>query len=278
MKYIDLHVHSVASDGTFTPTKLVEYAASKQLSAFALTDHDTVAGIEEAVKAAAFYHIQIIPGVELSTDYKNCDVHILGLYIDYTDKTFLEKLEYFNDLRAKRNEKMCTLLQNEGFTITLSKLYDIFGKTVLTRAHFARYLFDMGYISSMKEAFDKYLSSGCPCYVPRVKCTPYEAIEIIRSAKGIPVLAHPLLYNLTDSELEELVSSLTRSGLKGLEAIYSLNTKQEEAKMLALAQKYNLFVTGGSDFHGDNKPDIDLGVGKGTLRIPFSLLEQFTFS
>lgn len=278
MKYIDLHVHSNASDGTFTPTRLVEYAASKQISAFALTDHDTIAGVEEAKNAAVSYNIQIIPGVELSTEYINCDVHILGLYIDYTNKFFLEKLKYFNDLRAERNEKMCDLLQKEGFDITMSQLNDTFGNTVLTRAHFARYLLDKGYISSIKEAFDKYISSGCPCYVPKVKCTPYEAIEIIQNSNGIPVLAHPLLYNLTDSELEELVSLLKHSGLKGIEAIYSLNTKQDEVNMLALAQKYNLFVTGGSDFHGANKPDIDLGVGKGNLRIPITLLEQFTFS
>ncbi len=278
MKYIDLHVHSTASDGSFTPTQLVAYAKSKQLSAFALTDHDSVSGIKEAIYAAAPYDIQVIPGVELSTDYNNCDVHILGLFIDVDFKPLLDKLKEFNEIRYTRNETMCTLLQKEGFDISISKLDDKFGKTVLTRAHFARYLLDKGYISSIDEAFDNYIGSGCPCYVPKVKCTPYDAIEIIRKAKGVPVLAHPLLYHFTDSELDELVALLKNYGLKGIEAVYSLNENQDEANMLTLAEKYNLLVSGGSDFHGTNKPDIDLGVGKGNLRIPSSLLEQFSFS
>lgn len=278
MKYIDLHVHSNASDGTFSPTQLVEYAKSKHLSAFALTDHDSVSGIQEAMNAAVPYDIQVIPGVELSTEYNNCEVHILGLFIDNNYKPFLKKLKEFNEIRNTRNEKMCTLLQKEGFDISISHLDEKFGDTVLTRAHFARYLLDKGYISSMKEAFDKYISSGCPCYVPKVKCTPYEAIEIILKAKGVPVLAHPLLYHFTDAELEELIILLKNSGLQGIEAIYSLNENQDEAKMMALAKKHNLIITGGSDFHGDNKSDIDLGVGRGNLRIPITLLEQFTFS
>lgn len=277
MKYIDLHVHSNASDGTFSPTQLVEYAADKHLSSFALTDHDTVSGIDEAIKASDSYGIQVIPGVELSTDYRNCDVHILGLFIDYKDKTFLDKLKHFNNLRATRNEKMCELLQQEGFDISVSKLYQKFGNTVLTRAHFARYLFDKNYISSMGEAFDKYISCGCPCYVPKVKCTPIEAIEIIRKAKGVPVLAHPLLYNFTSHELEELIILLKNAGLKGIEAIYSLNEGDDEKNMINLAKKYDLIITGGSDFHGTNKTDIDLGVGRGNLLIPASLLEQFSF-
>lgn len=278
MEYIDLHVHSNASDGTFTPTQLVEYAANKHLSAFALTDHDTVSGIDEAIDAANTYDIQIIPGVELSTAYNNRDVHILGIFVDYHYKPFLEKLKDFNNLRANRNQKMCELLQKEGFDISITQLDEKFGDTVLTRAHFARYLLDKGYITSMKEAFDKYISSGCPCYVPKVKCTPFEAIDIILNAKGVPVLAHPLLYDFTDSELEQLIIQLKESGLMGIEAIYSLNDAQDEANMLALAEKYNLMITGGSDFHGTNKTDIDLGVGKGNLRIPISLLKQFALS
>lgn len=278
MKYIDLHVHSTASDGTFTPTQLVAYAKTKQLSAFALTDHDSVAGIQEATIAATPYEIQVIPGIELSTEYNSCDVHILGLFIDSNSKPFLNKLKEFNLIRDSRNEKMCTLLQKEGFDISMSDLVDKFDNAVLTKAHFARYLLDKGYISSMNEAFDKYINDGCPCYVPKVKCTPYEAIEIILKAKGVPVLAHPLLYHFTYSELEELVILLKNSGLQGIEAIYSLNENQDESNMMALAKNHNLIITGGSDFHGANKSGIDLGVGRGNLRIPISLLEQFTFS
>jgi predicted metal-dependent phosphoesterase TrpH len=278
MEYIDLHVHSNASDGTFTPTSLVEYAIQKNLSAFALTDHDTVAGIDEAIKAAASYKLQVIPGVELSTDYNHHDVHILGLFIDYKNPLFLDKLKELNHIREKRNDAMCALFQKEGFDISMDQMIKKFGDTVMTRAHFARYLLDKGDVSSMEEAFDKYLSAGCPCYVPKRKCTPAEAIEIIQKANGFPILAHPLLYHLTMDELEQLILQLKASGLKGIEAIYSLNENQDEANMLALAKKHNLIITGGSDFHGENKRDIDLLVGRGNLRIPASLLEQFTLS
>ncbi|RDY33160.1 PHP domain-containing protein [Lachnotalea glycerini] len=278
MNTIDLHVHSNASDGTYSPTQLVDYASKKHLSAFALTDHDTVAGVNEAIHAATQYNIKVIPGVELSTDYNNQDVHILGLFIDYTNDSFLSKLKDLNAIRAKRNDQMCYLLQKEGFDISIKKMYEKFGDTVITRAHFARYLLDHGYLSSMKEAFDSYLDVGCSCYVPKYKCSPFEAIDIILKANGVPVLAHPLLYRFNNKQLEELVHLLKNSGLMGIEAIYSLNENQDEANMLALARKYNLKVTGGSDFHGKNKPNIDLGIGRGSLLIPASLLEQFAFS
>jgi predicted metal-dependent phosphoesterase TrpH len=278
MPYIDLHVHSNASDGTFTPSELVTYAKSKNLCAFALTDHDTVAGIEEALREGERQNIQIIPGIELSTDYNGHDIHVLGLNIDYTSKPFLEKLDYFNLLRAQRNETMCSLLEKEGFEISIQKLHEMFGDTVLTRAHFARYLLEKGYISSMKEAFDSYISHGCPCYVPKVKCSPAEAIQIIKTASGTPVLAHPLLYHFDALQLEQLVSALKQDGLQGIEVFYSTNEGSDEEFLLALAKKHNLYITGGSDFHGSNKPDIDLGIGKGNLRISASLLEQFMLS
>ncbi|WP_099467992.1 PHP domain-containing protein [Konateibacter massiliensis] len=276
MSYIDLHVHSNASDGTYTPKELVDYATKKQLSAFALTDHDTVAGVKEAIDAAAGSKLQVIPGVELSTSYKGRDVHILGLFIDYTSEALINQLNELNNLRKQRNEKMCELLFLQGFDISLKRMEEKFGDTVITRAHFARYLFDKGYISSLSEGFEKYLNKGCCCYIPKVKIPPEKALEIISNAKGISVLAHPLLYRFSMEELEELIIFLKKAGLVGIEAIYSLNKDDDEKNMLSLAKKYNLKVTGGSDFHGSNKPDIDLGVGKGNLRIPSSLLFPFS--
>lgn len=278
---IDLHVHSNASDGTYTPEELVNYAVEKNLDFFALTDHDTVAGIERASAEALRLStdskkITVIPGVELSTAYNKKDIHILGLFVDYKDKSFIERLCRFNTLRNERNKKMCDLLKNEGIDISMSKMQEKFGETVITRAHFARFLLDNGYVASINEAFKNYLSAGCPCYVPKVKCTPCEAIDIIKKAKGFPILAHPLLYNMTDEELEDLIEKLKASGLTGIEAVYSLNTGSDEEKLISLAKKYKLFITGGSDFHGNNKPDIDLGTGKGNLNIPLSLLEQFS--
>lgn len=278
---IDLHVHSNVSDGTYTPEELVNYAVEKNLDFFALTDHDTVAGIERASAEALRLStnskkITVIPGVELSTAYNKKDIHILGLFVDYKDKSFIERLCRFNTLRNERNKKMCDLLKNEGIEISMSKMQEKFGETVITRAHFARYLLDNGYVSSINEAFKSYLNAGCPCYVPKVKCTPFEAIDIIKKAKGFPILAHPLIYNMTDEALEVLIAKLKDSGLMGIEAIYSLNTGSDEEKLISLAKKYKLFITGGSDFHGNNKPSIDLGTGKGNLNIPLSLLEQFS--
>lgn len=278
MQYIDLHVHSNASDGTYSPKQLVEYALQKQLTAFALTDHDTVSGIKEAIQSASDSHIKIIPGVELSTSYLDHDVHILGLFIDYTSELLINQLNKLNNLRTQRNNLMCKLLQKEGFDISLEKMYAKFGSTVITRAHFARYLLDYGYIASIQEGFQKYLDKGCSCYVAKVKFSPEEAIDLILKSNGFPILAHPLLYRFSLEELENLILFLKKSGLVGIEAIYSLNTAQDEENMLALAEKFDLKVTGGSDFHGQNKPDIDLGVGKGNLRISSSLLEQFTIS
>ena len=278
MKYIDLHVHSNASDGTYTPALLVDYALKKKLSAFALTDHDTISGIEAAINRAKNTSLSIIPGVELSTTYHSKDVHILGLFIDYTSESLINQLNELNNLRSQRNVLMCELLSKEGFDISISQLNEKFQDSVITRAHFARYLLDKGYITTMKEAFDKYIDKGARCYVPKVKCTPKQAIEMIKKAGGVPVLAHPLLYDFSEEELDEMVVSLKNNGLEGIEAIYSLNQGDDEKNMLHLAQKYHLKVTGGSDFHGSNKPDIDLGVGKGNLLIPFRLLEQFTLS
>ncbi len=275
MKYIDLHVHSNASDGTFTPTELVEYACEKGLSAIALTDHDTVSGIDEAIKACEGKDIKLIPGVELSTEYKGKDIHMLGLFIDYKNKEFIEKLDYFNKLRNDRNRKMCALMQKEGIDISFEKMNELFKDAVLTRAHFARFLLDNGYVSSMKEAFDKYLNEGCSCYVPKVKISPFEAIKIIKAAKGIPIIAHPMLYHFSDMELDQLIKDFKANGLEGIEAIYTLNSDEDEKKLLDLAHKYDLFISGGSDFHGKNKPRTDLGSGFGNLAISEVLLEQF---
>lgn len=274
-KYIDLHVHSNYSDGTFSPKELIEYALKKELYAIALTDHDTVMGIKEAKEACEGKNIKLIPGVELSTEYNGKDIHMLGLFIDYTNKEMLDSLEHFNTLRQNRNIKMCELLFNEGIDISMSKLDDAFKGAVLTRAHFARYMLDNGYVKSMDEAFEKYLKEGCPCYVPKVKISPYQAINLIKQANGIPIIAHPMLYHFSYEALEELICNFKEAGLEGIEAIYTLHSPAEEEYLISLAKKYNLFISGGSDFHGKNKPRTDLGTGHGNLLVPASLLEQF---
>lgn len=273
MKQIDLHVHSNVSDGTFTPKELVLYAKEKGLSAFALTDHDTVRGISEAEEAAKGEDLELIPGVEISSEYRGGDIHILGLYIDYRKASFLDALQKFIEAREKRNVEMAEKLSQYGFPVTMEQMYAVYSKAVITRAHFAKYMKAKGYVSSCEEAFEKYIGKNGPCYVPRTMIQPKEAIRLIREAKGIPVLAHPLLYHLTLEELEEMIEELKEWGLQGIEVFYSMNQEGDESLVASLAKKWGLVMTGGSDFHGSTKPHIDLGVGRGDLCVWESLLE-----
>lgn len=278
MKYIDLHVHSNISDGTLSPKEVVLLAAKSNLSAIALTDHDTVAGIEEAKKAAMELKkegkdIRIVEGVEISADYKGKDIHILGLLIDTHHKGLIQSLENAIQNRDARNEKMASNLRAAGIPITLEALSSHEPDTVITRAHFARYLFEHNYVKTMNEAFELYLGEHCPYYVAREYITPKEAISIIKEAGGIPVLAHPLLYKYSMKELEELILQLKDFGLVGIETIYSANSGSDESLIKELAKRYDLLMTGGSDYHGSNKPHIAIGIGKGNLKIPYTMLD-----
>ena len=316
---VDLHVHSTCSDGTYTPEELVDYAIQKGLTAFALTDHDTLNGLDRAIRyaeelrqaqaaspvsfsynnaddrfpvsfsrndAAARLPVssvpdadiprvpEIIPGIELSTEYQGKDIHMVGLFIDYRQPEFAHYLEDFIHSRENRNEKMCALLREHDIDITYEALLTEFPGAVITRAHFARYLLSHGYIQSMKEAFDRYVGDHCPCFVPREKVTPAQAVELILGAGGVPVLAHPILYHMSDDRLDTLVAELKKIGLVGIEAIYSTYNSAEERQIRGLAAKYDLKISGGSDFHGANKPKIDLGTGWGKLYVPDEVLEN----
>ncbi|MBE5989623.1 hypothetical protein BXY41_103109 [Lacrimispora xylanisolvens] len=274
MNFIDLHVHSNASDGTLSPASVVELAAQKGLSAIALTDHDTIEGIPEALEAAKSLPLEVIPGIELSCVYLGEEIHILGLYVDLADKNFITETDTLKDIRMKRNTEMIRRFQNAGIDITLSEVQAGNPDTVITRAHFARVLLEKGYVTNMDQAFKKYLSYSGP-YCPRKeKITPEHAMKILRDCNASPVLAHPYQYHLGDKKTEELVSYLKEMGLHGLEVYHSSNNQYESGKLKKLAKKYQLFPTGGSDFHGTNKPDIDLGSGRGGLRISALLLDD----
>lgn len=270
---VDLHVHSNFSDGTLTPSELVEYAAAKGLRAFALTDHDTVAGLPEAL-AAAGKRIEVVSGIEFSTEYQGKDIHIVGLDFDPADPFFAGQLTRFQDSRSLRNEKMIARMRADGVDISARQLREAYGEPVLTRAHFARYLMEQGYVARMEDAFLKFIGEGCKYYVPREKVTPVQAVRLIRRAGGIPVLAHPLLYHLTEAQMEELLTALKKAGLIGIEVLYSTHSKMEEQLVRALAKRHGLLPSGGSDFHGNNKPSIDLGSGRGNLRIPYAVLKN----
>ena len=271
---IDLHVHSTASDGTLTPAQLVEEAKKEGLLAFALTDHDTVDGIAEARDAAKKASVELIPGVELSTEYDGKEIHMVGLFLDETNEELLNHLTHFRDNRDNRNLKMYQLLRERGFDITEEALREMFPDAVLTRAHVARFLLDKGYIKSISEAFEKYIGDDCPCNVPREKISPQEAIALIHHAGGKAVLAHPVLYHMSDGQLRKLIADCADCGLEGIEALYSTYKPEDERYIRRLAAEFNLKLSGGSDFHGSNKPHIQLGSGTGKLSVPYSFLEN----
>lgn len=276
MNIVDLHVHSNKSDGSLSPAQLVHLAVEKGLSAFALTDHDTTEGIDEAIEEAAKLppeiHLEVIPGIELSTEYEGKDIHILGLYIDHKAAFFIEQLKSFVDSRLVRNEKMCANLQQAGIDISYNKLLEAFPGSVITRAHYAEYLLKRGYVRGMTEAFDRYLGDHSKYFVPREKITPEQAVRLILNAGGLPILAHPVLYRMSDARLDALTCRLKNAGLIGIEAIYSTYSHSEEWQMRKLADKYGLCLSGGSDFHGAVKPSLELATGYGKLIIPESIL------
>ena len=278
MKLIDLHVHSTASDGSLTPTEVVNRAAGLGLTAMALTDHDTVSGIGEALKAAKDLDMEVIPGIEVSCIYKEKEIHILGLYIDHTNPELLSFLKEASRKRYDRNMEMLAAFNKDGFEITVEDLHCGNPKTVITRAHFARALLKRGYVSSVDQAFRKYLNPDRPYYRSRELITPEEVLNALQAAGGFPVLAHPLQYKLGWAGTEELVSMLKEHGLCGLECFHSSNNQDESGKLRKLAKKYSLAPTGGSDFHGAAKPDIEIGSGRGGLRVSALYLDDIKLS
>lgn len=274
MDRIDLHTHSTASDGSMTPSELVRHAKASGLKAVALTDHDTTGGLAEAAKEAANIDIELVHGVELAAWQDKTELHIVGLDIDDTQPEFAAAMTEMQQIREDRNRKMIALMAEAGVDITLEKLHEKEGTGVLTRANFARYLVSVHYVTSMDEAFKRYLDNGRPFYLPRTKITPKRAISLIKSAGGIPILAHPMLYRLGKETLEKYVRLLKEEGLEGMEVYYSTNSPSDDLYLSRLANRYVLKYSGGSDFHGSYKPHIKIGTGKGRLVVPYDILEK----
>ena len=286
MSPIDLHTHSTKSDGTFSPEELIRYAQAKGLSAIALTDHDTADGIEEALKTAQILREEaqvpsgssspavpdVIPGVELSTQYRGRDIHVVGLFIDWRNSGFNTRLREFADARIYRNQKMCRLLTEGGYPVNYEELLSFFPDTVVTRAHFAQYMLEKGFISSIDEAFRKLIGDDCPFFVPREKISPQDGVSFLLEYGAVPVLAHPLQYKMSDDQLCELLTSLCGYGLSGIEVYYSGYKPADTAYLSRLAEKFGLLPSGGSDFHGSRKKGLDLGTGYGHLYVPDTLL------
>lgn len=275
MNTIDLHVHSNCSDGTLSPTELVQLAKQTGLTAFALTDHDNTNGLTEALLVADQLSLEVIPGIEFSTRFMDRDIHIVGLEPNWQSQGFQEQLQLYRQGRNQRNQKVIQKMRSDGIDISCEKMHTLYGKeTILTRAHFARYLTEHGHAATISDAFQLYLNEGGRYFVPREKITPFEVTKLIRAYHGIPILAHPFQYHFSDQELRELLRQLCQCGLIGIEVYYSTHTKEQTEYLQKLAQEFDLLPSGGSDFHGLNKPDISLGIGKGNLSIPYELLNQ----
>lgn len=273
MGFIDLHVHSNASDGTLTPTQVVEYALLKGLDAIALTDHDTVDGLEEAVLAAQGTSLELIPGIEMSCIYEGTEIHLLGLYIDRFSQALADGLLRIRSIRDLRNEEMLVQFQKDGFPLTWEDLRDGNPNAVITRAHFARALTARGCTKNIKQAFDRYLRYGGRYCCRREITTPEQVLSILTAAGAFPVIAHPIQYHMGYSRLDEMILRLKPLGLKGIEVYHSSHSQYESGKLKEMAKRHQLLPTGGSDFHGSNKPDIDIGTGRGGLRLSHLLLK-----
>lgn len=257
MSGVDLHIHSTASDGKLTPAEVVREAAKQGLVYIALADHDSVDGVAAALAAAqSLPHLSVIPGIEISTDIPQGEVHILGYFIDYKDPEFLTWLDKFKNSRRRRAKQMVAKLADLAVPVEWKRVLELAGTSTIGRPHIAQAIMEKGYVSSFKEAFDEYLGHGKPAYVEREKMIPTDAVGIIIRAKGLAVLAHPL----TTEDPEGLVEELKPAGLVGLEAYYDGYSAEEVEGLVALAQNHDLVATGGSDFHGI-EPEEETAIG-----------------
>lgn len=268
---IDLHTHTNASDGSESPRRLVELAKEAGLQAIAVTDHDTVDAVDEALLAGKELEMEVIPGVELSCNWER-EMHIVGLFIDHTHPVLTDALCDLAKKRHRRNLKTLARLQELGMAITEEEVRAVATGKVWGRAHFAKILCDKGYVASVKEGFQKYLGHGRPAHVNEERLEPEEAIAIIRKAGGVPILAHMHYLKLELPELEKLLIRLKRAGLMGAEAIYTEYTPEQTKAYTQLIESLGLLKSGGSDFHGAMKPQITLR--RENLNIPYSYLKE----
>jgi len=273
MSRIDLHLHTTYSDGSLPPTEVLGLAQKAGVSALAITDHDIVDGIPEAIEAGAHLGIEVIPGIEISSRYGESELHMLGYFLDWKDSSLSSRLVQLRASRHRRNPRIIEKLNELGLDLTYEEVKALAGTGSIGRPHIARVLMAKGYVRSAKEAFDRYLAEGAAAYVPRDLPEPAEAIAWIRTARGIPVLAHPTWVKESAEGLFGLCDKLKAEGLGGIEVHYSTHKPQQTSQFLEIARRLDLLVTGGSDFHGLTKPDIEVGVGRGNLKVPEKLLE-----
>ena len=269
---VDLHVHSTASDGTMKPSELVELAKNIGLRGIAITDHDNTGGCREAMAKGAKLGVRVIPGIEISTKHKGA-VHILGYGIDLDSPVLKTATDWELNDRAERNKKICALMQADGLPVYWEDMRSRFGEA-MGRPHFGRRLVELGVAESINDAFARFLNRGEKYYIGRSYLSIDESIRIITGSGGTAVLAHPFQYKLTEAELRELIELCIGCGLTGMECRYSGYTEEQSGYLEKLAEEYGLIRTGGSDFHGANKPHIALGTGTGGLHVPDEWMDK----
>jgi hypothetical protein len=265
MSHVDLHIHSFYSDGTSAPQELVSLAADAGLAAFSLCDHDTVEGIAPCLEAAAASGIEVIPGIELSAEYGQREVHILGYFIDPSHVGLLEQLAVLKSNRIERVHKIIAKLNELGVHLEADQVFALSPRGVVGRLHIARALVKKKHVGTTYEAFGRYLGDSAPAFVLGFKITPARAIALVREAGGVPVLAHP--YSIRDNAyIEELVGA----GLAGIETYYPEHSQSMSNFYRDIALQHGLIMTGGSDFHGGAKPDVKMGC----VQVPYEVVAQ----
>lgn len=264
-KFADLHLHTHFSDGTYSPQELILQALKKGLSAISVVDHDTVGGIQPAIDIGKFNGIEVLPGIELTAEYEGTEIHILGYLLDYQDSRLIEKLDTLKENRVERIYKITEKLNGLGIKLNPDAVFSMAAKGIVGRLHVARAMVKEGFVGSTFEAFKKYIGDTCPAYISGFKFTPDEALSLIKNTGGIPVLAHPYII-----KNDELILRFIDAGLLGIEAYYPEHTQSMVNFYLDFAKKHNLLVTGGSDCHGDAKPEAKIG----SIKIPYALVEE----
>ncbi|MCX5692995.1 MAG: PHP domain-containing protein [Candidatus Omnitrophica bacterium] len=271
-KVADLHVHTNVSDSTFSPEKVAGYAKMQGLDAIAITDHDTCAAIAPAIMAAKGIDIEIIPGVELTAEIEDDEIHILGYFIDWHDNLFIKKLEELCRARKERAKEILTRLNKQGIYLTYEDLLEIAGSDSgsLGRLHIANLLYKKGKVACVKEAFTKYIGNSSPAYVKKFKLSPKEAIDMIKDVGGVSVLAHPKTINMETKSLKDILKMLVNDGIQGIEVYHSDHNNRESSEFKKLAGEFSLLITGGSDCHGLGKKEVLLG----KVKVPYEYVEK----
>ena len=277
---IDLHIHSTASDGSLTPAEIIDHAQKLNLAAIAITDHDSIDGSKEALQIAIPPSLHFLTGVEISAAHPpffpgSGSFHILGYDINLYNRDLNRVLRKLQEARKNRNPKILNKLKKLGFQLSLEEVDQEGGEGQLGRPHIAYAMLKKGFVASIDEAFDKYLGTQKAAYVDKDRIECEQAIKIIRAAGGIPVLAHPALLNIGDNQqLDTLLQNLMKIGLAGIEVYYPEHSPQQIQQYTELAEKYNLLMTGGTDFHGAIMPEIKMGSGEGDLFVPYNLYKE----